>query len=90
MVAAYKGRSAIAIGNVIGSNVFNILLILGLTAAIHPLRIMGITIVDLMMLLVTIGFLWLFAFTKYYVSRREGAVLVLSFMIYMGWLLYII
>ena len=87
---AYKGRSAIAIGNVIGSNVFNILLILGLTAAIHPLRIMGITIVDLMMLLVTIGFLWLFAFTKYYVSRREGAVLVLSFMIYMGWLLYII
>jgi cation:H+ antiporter len=90
VVAAYKGRSAIAIGNVIGSNVFNILLILGLTAAIHPLRIMGITIVDLMMLLVTIGFLWLFAFTKYYVSRREGAVLVLSFMIYMGWLLYII
>ena len=80
----------IAIGNVIGSNVFNILFILGLTAAIHPLRIMGITIVDLMMLLVTIGFLWLFAFTKYYVSRREGAVLVLSFMIYMGWLLYII
>jgi Ca2+/Na+ antiporter len=85
VVAAYKGRSAIAIGNVIGSNVFNILLILGVTAFVHPLRIMGITIVDLMTLLVTIGFLWLFAFTKYYVSRREGAVLVFCFLLYMGW-----
>ena len=90
VVAAYKGRSAIAIGNVIGSNVFNILLILGTTAVIHPLRIMGITIVDLMMLLVTVGFLWLFAFTKWYVSRREGAVLVVSFLLYMGWLFYLI
>lgn len=90
VVAAYKGRSAIAIGNVIGSNVFNILLILGVTAVINPLRIMGITIVDLMMLLVTIGFMWLFAFTKFYVSRREGAILVISFLMYMGWLLYLI
>ena len=90
VVAAYKGRSAIAIGNVIGSNVFNILLILGVTAVINPLRIMGITIVDLMMLLVTIGFMWLFAFTKFYVSRREGAVLVAFFLLYMGWLFYLI
>lgn len=90
VVAAFKGRSALAIGNVIGSNVFNILLILGVTAFVHPLRIMGITIVDLMVLLVSIGFLWLFAFTKYYVSRREGAVLVGSFVIYMCWLFYLI
>ena len=90
VVAAYKGRSAIAIGNVIGSNVFNILLILGVTSVVHPLRIMGITIVDLMVLLVTIGFMWLFAFTKFYVSRREGAVLVVSFLLYMGWLFYLI
>jgi cation:H+ antiporter len=90
VVAAYKGRSAIAIGNVIGSNVFNILLILGTTAVINPLRIMGITIVDLMALLVSIGFLWLFAYTKWYVSRREGAVLVCGFLMYMGWLFYLI
>ena len=90
VVAAYKGRSAIAIGNVIGSNVFNILLILGTTAVISPLRIMGITIVDLMVLLVTIGFMWLFAFTKFYVSRREGAVLVGCFLLYMVWLFYLI
>ena len=90
VVAAYKGRSAIAIGNVIGSNVFNILFILGTTAVIRPLRIMDITIVDLMVLLVTIGFMWLFAFTKFYVSRREGAVLVGCFVLYMGWLFYLI
>lgn len=90
VVAAYKGRSAIAIGNVLGSNVFNILLILGTTAVIHPLRIMGITIVDLMMMLVSIGIVWLFAFTKYSVSRKEGVLLVLGFLGYMAWLLYLL
>ena len=90
VVAAYKGRSAIAIGNVIGSNVFNILLILGITAVVHPMRIMGITIVDLMMMLISIGLMWLFAITKYYVSRREGALLILTFFAYMGWLFYLL
>ncbi len=90
VVAAYKGRSAIAIGNVIGSNVFNILLIIGVTAVIHPLRIMGITIVDLMVMLISIGLMWLFAITKYYVSRREGWLLILSFVAYMGWLIYLL
>lgn len=90
VVAAYKGRSAIAIGNVIGSNVFNILLIVGVTAVIHPLRIMGITIVDLMVMLISIGLMWLFAITKYYVSRREGWLLILTFVAYMGWLIYLL
>ena len=90
VVAAYKGRSAIAIGNVIGSNVFNILMILGLTAVVHPMRIMGITIVDLTTMLVSIGLLWMFAFTKYYVSRREGFVLIAGFLAYMCWLLYLL
>jgi cation:H+ antiporter len=90
VVAAYKGRSAIAIGNVLGSNVFNILLVLGTTAVVHPMRIMGITIVDLMMMLVSVGILWLFAYTKYSVSRKEGVLLILGFMAYMGWLLYLL
>ncbi|MBR6852806.1 MAG: calcium/sodium antiporter [Prevotella sp.] len=90
VVAAYKGRSAIAIGNVIGSNVFNILLIIGVTAVIHPMRIMGITIVDLMTMLISIGLMWLFAITKYYVSRREGWLLILAFVAYMGWLIYLL
>ena len=90
IVAAYKGKAGLAIGNAIGSNVFNIFLILGLTAVISPLRIMGITIIDLMMMLVSIGILWIFAYTKYFVSRREGVLMVLGFLAYMGWLFYLL
>ena len=90
VVAAYKGRAALAIGNVIGSNVLNISLVLGIAAVVHPMRIMGITIVDLMMMLISIGLMWLFAITKYYVSRREGWLLIFTFIAYMGWLLYLL
>ena len=87
VVAARKGQSAIAIGNVIGSNVFNILLILGLTATISPLQIQGITMVDLCMMLGSVVLVWLFSRTKYTVERWEGAVLVIGYLIYLGWLL---
>ncbi len=90
IVAARKGKSALAIGNALGSNVFNILLIIGLAAVIHPMRIIGITIVDLTAMLVSIGLVWMFAYTKYTVSRREGILLVTGFLCYMGWLLYTI
>ena len=43
-----------------------------------------------MMMLVSVGILWLFAYTKYAVSRREGALLVLGFLAYMAWLLYLL
>ena len=90
VVAAYKGKASMAIGNAIGSNVFNILLILGITAVVCPMRIMGITIMDLMMMLISIGLLWIFAFTKYFVSRREGVLLILGFFAYMAWLFYLL
>ena len=61
-----------------------------MTAVVHPMRIMGITIVDLMMMMVSVGILWLFAYTKYSVSRREGVLLILGFLAYMGWLLYLL
>ena len=88
VVAAYRGRSAIAIGNVIGSNVFNILAILGITAVISPLHISGITPIDLGLLLGSVALLWLFCFTKYTVARWEGWLLTLIFSAYMGWLLW--
>ena len=88
VVAAYRGRSAIAIGNVRGSNVFNILAILGITAVISPLHISGITPIDLGLLLGSVALLWLFCFTKYTVARWEGWLLTLIFVAYMGWLLW--
>lgn len=90
IVAARKGQAGLAIGNAIGSNVFNILLILGLTSVIHPMRIMGINIIDLSMMLVSIGLLWMFSYTKYTVSRREGLFLIAGFVAYMAWLFYLL
>lgn len=87
VIAARKGQSAIAIGNVIGSNVFNILAILGITALICPMRIDGITMVDLSVMAASIALVWFFSYTKYTVARWEGALLVAGFIGYMWWLL---
>lgn len=87
VVAAKKGNSGIAIGNVLGSNVLNILFILGLTGMISPMHIEGITNVDLYMMLVSTIMIWFFSFTKYTIERWEGSVLVLTFGGYMWYLL---
>lgn len=88
VVAARKGESAIAMGNVIGSNVMNILMILGVTGLICPMQVNGITMIDLGVLLLSISLLWLFSFTKYKVERWEGVVLLALFAGYMSWLIY--
>ena len=81
-----KGSPGLAIGNIIGSNTMNILLILGLTATICPMQIDGITLVDLLVMLASVLMVWGFSYTKYTVARWEGAVLVLMFLGYMAWL----
>ena len=86
VVSARKGQSGIAIGNVLGSNVFNILLILGITGVMSPMTLQGITTVDLTMLVVSMVMLWLFSFTKYTLARWEGAVLTIVFIGYMSYL----
>lgn len=87
VVAARKGQSAIAIGNVIGSNVFNILMILGVTAAISPLQIEGITTIDMAVMLASVALIWLFSRTRYTVERWEGALLVAGYLVYLVWLI---
>lgn len=87
VVAARKGQSEIAIGNVLGSNVINILFILGTTGMISPMQVNEITTVDLAMLIASIVLLYLFSFTKLKVERWEGGVLTAVFAVYMAWLL---
>lgn len=87
VVSARKGNSGIAIGNVLGSNVFNILMVLGLTGIICPMTIQGITQVDFTMLVGSMILLWLFSFTKLTIQRWEGAVLTIIFMAYLVWLI---
>jgi cation:H+ antiporter len=86
VVAAKKGQSALAIGNVIGSNVFNILMVLGLTGIINPLRMKGITNIDLILQFAAITLVWLFSYTRFKVERWEGTLLSLVFLTYLTWL----
>lgn len=86
VVAARKGNSGIAIGNVLGSNVLNILLILGAAGLICPMQVQGITLVDFAMMSGSVLLLWLFSYTKLTVARWEGAVLTVLFLGYMTWL----
>ncbi|MBF1627988.1 calcium/sodium antiporter [Prevotella sp.] len=88
VVSARKGNSGIAIGNVLGSNVFNILAILGVTGVITPMHLQGITMLDLSMMVVSTLLVWLFSFTKYKIARWEGVVLTIVFIGYMVVLCY--
>lgn len=86
VVAACKGSTSMALGNVIGSCVFNIMLILGLTSVIMPLSPSGITTVDLAMLFASALALYIFSVTNKTMERWEGMVLTLGFIGYMVWL----
>lgn len=80
VMAAKKGDTAMALGNVVGSVVFNVFFVLGSAATIHSLGIQGITTFDILTLLVASVMLWIFCrFGKTYLTltRSEGAVLLL-------------
>lgn len=83
VVAARKGKSDIAIGNVVGSNLFNIFWILGVCATVSPLAVQGIRPADFAVLVGSIVLFWLFARTKHRVERWEGAVLVACYVAYL-------
>lgn len=87
IVAAKKGESDIAIGNVVGSNIFNILFVLAVSAAITPMNINAQVLTDLLILMaVTLG-AYAFCVTKKMVSRAEGVILTVA---YAGYLTYAI
>lgn len=87
-MAAFKGRTSMALGNVIGSCIFNILLILGATSALIPLQPDGITTLDLSTLFVGALLIWFFSFTKRTMERWEGGVLTVIFITYILYLIY--
>ena len=90
IVAALKKNSEIAIGNVVGSNLFNIFFVLGCTATVTPLSLQGITQVDLLMLIAAGILLWLFGvfFGKRTITRIEGSILALAYVAYTAYLIW--
>lgn len=88
VVAAMKGKNQLALGNIIGSNIFNISLIIGASAVISPFEIQTISTVDMAMVVVAAVLLWLAAFTfkRKKLDRVEGAIFLLC---YIGYIVYL-
>lgn len=90
VVAALKKSPEMAIGNVIGSNLFNIFFVLGTSAAISPLPLGGISNFDFLYLLG--ASVLLFAVSFFYkertVTRVEGFIMILAYLFYTGYLIY--
>lgn len=87
IVASYKKEADIAIGNVVGSNIFNILSILGITAIIIPISSAGISYVDLGIMLIAAIVLFPLSRTGFSITRLEGAMLLSGYVIYIYYLL---
>lgn len=87
VVAARKGDSGIAMGNVIGSNLFNILFILGMAGVIKPLTADAAFFIDTGILLGISALMLLFAFTKRKISRVEGITCVLLYVAYTAYII---
>lgn len=85
VIAARKGNADMAIGNVVGSNIFNVLLILGTSAVITPLQVPAGSLTDLIVNLIASAFLFLFVFTGKgrRIDRWEGAVFLLMYLAYL-------
>ncbi len=87
IVATRKGDSGLALGNAIGSNLFNILFILGMSAVISPLNVLGESIIDCMILAASAILLYFFARSDKKMVRWEGMVCILLYVGYTAYLL---
>lgn len=83
VVAAKKNEVDMALGNVIGSNIFNILLVLGCAAAISPIAFIMENVVDIVILVVMSAVVWIFTWSERKINRIEGSVMLLLYAAYM-------
>lgn len=87
IVATRKGESGLALGNAVGSNVFNILFILGMSSTISPIVLDSVAIYDAIVLLGIALLTYIFAKTNEEVSSKEGWIMILSYVAYTAYLL---
>ena len=86
LVAAVKKEADIALGNIVGSNIFNLLGILGITAMVTPLAESGISLLDYAVMAVFALVLWPMAYHQKRITRLEGAILLAGYATYVSWL----
>ena len=87
IMAARKGSDGLALGNAIGSNVFNIAFVIGVCSVVKPMAVSDISIADWFTLIISNVLLWALAFSRRSLTSWKGAILVLS---YIAYLLYIL
>jgi len=85
IVAAKKGESDIAIGNVVGSNIFNILFVLAASAVITPMGVNALCLTDMLILIVASLFTYVFCITRNKVNRIEGVILTITYVVYLAY-----
>lgn len=78
IVASRKGENGLAVGNVVGSNLFNLLFIIGVSGTIHPIAVNLASVIDLVILIIVSVITLVFSVTKK-ISRAEGAVMLLLY-----------
>ena len=83
IVAARKNEVDMALGNVIGSNIFNILLVLGVAGAISPVAFVTENLIDIAILVVMSVVVWIFAWSKKKLVNWHGAVMLVSYVAYL-------
>lgn len=82
IMAAKKNEVDMALGNAIGSNIFNILMVLGIAAAISPMAFITENIIDIVILIAFSAIVWIMAWTKNELSKKEGWVMVILYAVY--------
>lgn len=87
MVAAKKGENDIAVGNAVGSSIFNILLILGVASTIVPIGFETSTIIDVVAMIVSAGMVMLFAYKGAKVNRWQGIVMIVTYAVYLTFII---
>ncbi|MBQ3681250.1 MAG: sodium:calcium antiporter, partial [Paludibacteraceae bacterium] len=88
IMAARKGDTDMALGNVVGSVVFNVFFVLGVAAVINPLALGNISLVDIVTLLLSSVFLWAFCKTHSSLGRGEGLIMIIVQVIYYALLIW--
>lgn len=83
VVASRKGENGLALGNVIGSNIFNILMVLGLSATVSPIAVNRLAVIDALCLIVFSVITWFLCRSKQRISKFEGVMMLLIYAVYL-------
>ena len=87
VVAARKNEVDMAVGNAVGSNIFNILMVLGISSAISPVALIRENIIDIVLLMVFSVMVWIFAGTRKKIERKEGIIMVVVYLVYCSYII---